>query len=152
MFLGTGAVATATRFCQDAVHRAGLTGDWASFATLATAVSRALLTRANPSDETRIDRPYPIGVTVGNVVVAQAPQLLLLATTLDRLILGTRPFWGVKREPIRLSLLPYPVPSISRWLRGRAHKLEIIGLAHESSYSRSGPTLARRQNSTNSSG
>jgi diacylglycerol kinase (ATP) len=116
MFLGTGAVATATRFCQEAVHRAGLTGDWASFATLATAVSRALLTRANPTDETRIDRPYSIGVTVGGVVVAQAPQLLLLATTLDRLILGTRPFWGVKRESIRLSLLPYPVPSISRWL------------------------------------
>ncbi len=37
-------------------------------------------------------------------------HLLLLATTLDKLILGTRPFWGGKAGPIRVSTLPYPVP------------------------------------------
>jgi hypothetical protein len=116
MFLGTGAVATATRFCQDAVHRTGLTGDWATFATLAAAVTRSLLTRADPGDSTRIDRPYPIGLTIGNDEIVQAPRLLLLATTLDKLILGTRPFWGGKRGEIRLSLIPYPVPSVARWL------------------------------------
>ena len=40
----------------------------------------------------------------------------MLATTLDKLILGTKPFWGGKTGPIRTSLFPYPVPSIPRWL------------------------------------
>ena len=43
-------------------------------------------------------------------------HLLLLATTLDKLILGTRPFWGGKSGPVRISTVPYPVPSILRWL------------------------------------
>jgi diacylglycerol kinase (ATP) len=116
MFLGTGAVAIATRFCQEAVHGTGLTGDWATFATLATAVARSLFSPVDPHDQKRIDRAYPIGVSLANQVVDEAPHLLLLATTLDKLILGTRPFWGGKRGPIRLSLFPYPVPSIVRWL------------------------------------
>jgi diacylglycerol kinase (ATP) len=116
MFLGAGAVSEATRFCQEAVHKAGLTGDWATFATLAAAVGRSLFGSADPGDVTRIDRPYPIGVSIGTEVMPPSPHLLLLATTLDKLILGTRPFWGGKRGPIRLSLVPYPVPSIARWL------------------------------------
>jgi diacylglycerol kinase (ATP) len=116
MFLGAGAASTATRFCQEAVHKTGLTGDWATFATLAAAVARSLLTPADPNDKERIDRPYPIGVSVGNQVLAPVPRLLLLATTLDSLILRTRPFWGGRSGPIRLSLFPYPVPSIVRWL------------------------------------
>jgi diacylglycerol kinase (ATP) len=116
MFLGTGAVWKATKFCQDAIHRTGLKGDFATFATLATAVIKSLLTKPNPGDPDRIDRPYAMTVASGNEVKASGPQLLLLATTLDKLILGTRPFWGGKHGPIRATALPYPVPSIPRWL------------------------------------
>jgi hypothetical protein len=116
MFLGAGAASVATRFCQEAVHKTGLTGDWATFATLATAIACALVKPANPGDETRIDRPYSIGVKVGNEVIPPSPHLFLLATALDKLILNTRPFWGGKRGPIRISMVPYPVPSIARWL------------------------------------
>jgi diacylglycerol kinase (ATP) len=116
MFLGTGAVWKATKFCQDAVHRTGLKGDFATFATLAAAVLKSLLTKADPDDPDRIDRPYAMTVTSGNEVKASGSQLLLLATTLDKLILGTKPFWGGKHGPIRATALPYPVPSIPRWL------------------------------------
>jgi diacylglycerol kinase (ATP) len=116
MFLGTGAVWQATLFCQEAIHRVGLKGDFATFATLAAAIARSVFSPAKPDDPTRIDRPYEIGFSrVGEPAIMDR-QLLLLATTLDKLILGTRPFWGGKTGPIRLSTIPYPVPSIARWL------------------------------------
>ncbi|MGE3873336.1 MAG: diacylglycerol kinase family protein [Parvibaculaceae bacterium] len=116
MFLGTGAVWQATVFCQDAVHRAGLKGDFATFATLAAAIARSVFSPANPDDPTRIDRPYAITLLRGGETLLDGRHLLLLATTLDKLILGTRPFWGGKAGPIRVSAVPYPVPSIVRWL------------------------------------
>jgi hypothetical protein len=116
MFLGTGAAWQATQFCQDAIHRVGLKGDFATFATLATAVVKSVFSAANPDDPTRIDRPYEIALLRNGETELAGRHLLLLATTLDKLILGTRPFWGGKAGPIRVSTIPYPVPSIGRWL------------------------------------
>jgi hypothetical protein len=116
MFLGAGAVTQATRYCQQAVHRSGLKGDFATFATLALAIARAMVSRADPADPSRIDRPHDIHVLADGSERAAGSYLLLLATTLDRLILGTRPFWGSKTAPLRISLFPYPLPSIARWL------------------------------------
>ncbi|MGE0237808.1 MAG: diacylglycerol kinase family protein [Parvibaculaceae bacterium] len=116
MFLGTGAIWQATVFCQEAVHGVGLKGDFATFATLAAAIAKSLFTPANPNDPTRIDRPYDIELRQAGETVLADRHLLLLATTLDKLILGTRPFWGGKAGPIRVSTIPYPVPSIVRWL------------------------------------
>ena len=39
-----------------------------------------------------------------------------MSTTLDKLVLNTRPFWGGKTAPIRTTVFPYPVPSVLRWL------------------------------------
>ncbi len=116
MFLGTGAIWRATVFCQDAVHGVGLKGDLATFATLAAAIAKSLFTAANPGDRSRIDQPYPIALLQDGKGVIDGEHLLLLATTLDKLILGTRPFWGGKTGPLRVSSIPYPVPSIARWL------------------------------------
>jgi len=116
MFLGTGAVWKATKFCQDAVHKTGLKGDFATFATLAAAIGKSIFKKADPDDPDRIDRPYEMTIHGNDVVKASGRHLLFFATTLDRLILGTRPFWGGKKGPIRATILPYPVPSIPRWL------------------------------------
>jgi len=116
MFLGTGAVSKATRFCQQAFNARGIGGNWAGFATLAGAVARSAFTPADPADETRFDRPYPIAIDADGRSIASGQQLLMLSTTLHKLILGTRPFWGGGHGPIRTSVFPYPVPSILRWL------------------------------------
>lgn len=116
MFLGTGAVWQATVFCQTAIHRTGLKGDFATFATLAAAIGKSVFSPARPDDPERIDRPYEIKLACDGAALVGDRQLLLLATTLDKLILGTRPFWGGKTGPIRVSTIPYPVPSIPRWL------------------------------------
>jgi len=116
MFLGTGAVAEATLFCQRAFNDKGVKGSWATFATLAAAVGKSLFTRPDPHDLTRFDRPFPITVEAAGAAPVTGDHLFFLATTLDKLILGTRPFWGGKSEAIRSTVIPYPVPSILRWL------------------------------------
>lgn len=116
MFLGTGAVSKAALFCQQAFNARGVGGNWASFATLASAAARSLFTAADPADETRFDRPYSIAIDADGRNMASGDQLLMLSTTLDKLILGARPFWGGVHGPIRTSVIPYPVPGIIRWL------------------------------------
>ncbi len=116
MFLGTGAAWQATLFCQQAVHGVGLKGEFATFATLASAVAKSLFSPADPSDQTRIDRPHRIGLSGNGGSITNGEQLLLLATTLEKLILRTRPFWNGKHGPIRITTIPYPVPSVARWL------------------------------------
>ena len=116
MFLGTGAVSEATLYCQQAFNARGVRGSWATFATLASTVSRAVFTKADANDTTRPDRPYRMTVTADGKPLADGDQLLLMATTLQRLILNARPFWGGHTAPIRTTLLPYPPPSIARWI------------------------------------
>jgi hypothetical protein len=116
MFVGTGAAAAGTRFCQQAFHGTGVTGKWATSATLIAGTLKALFTAPDPDDSKRLDRAYVIGFAIGNDAFPAAPRLFLMASTLDRLLLGTRPFWGGKRAPIRISVVPYPVPSIIRWM------------------------------------
>jgi diacylglycerol kinase (ATP) len=116
MFLGAGAAAEATLYCQRAFNANNLKGNWATLATLMTAVGRTLFTRSNPDDETRFDRPFPIELTSEGRLWCSGTHLLMLSTTLDKLILGARPFWRGKTASIRTSVFPYPVPSIPRWL------------------------------------
>lgn len=116
MFLGTGAVWRAVVFCQEAIHKAGLKGEAATFATLAVAIGRSLGSGSLAFDETRIDRGYAMTISRGGKVIAQGEQLMMVASTLDRLILRTRPFWGGAGGPLRASVFPYPLPSLARWL------------------------------------
>ena len=116
MFLGTGAAAEAALFCQRAFNAKGVKGSWATFATLAGAASRTMFTAPNPTDENRFDRPFPIHITSEGRERCTGTQLMVLSTTLEKLILGTKPFWGGKSGPIRTTVLPYPVPSVPRWL------------------------------------
>lgn len=115
MFLGTGALSAATRHTQLSLNDKGVKGNFATFVALAGAVGKSLFSAPNPHDAKRFDRPFPITVKSGNDVLASGTQLLALATTLDKLILGTRPFWGGKSGPIRVTTFPYPVPNLPRW-------------------------------------
>ena len=102
MFLGTGAVSEATLFCQEAFNAKGVRGNWASIATLFSAL--------------RFNRPHAIEVETHGGKVSGGNQLLMLSTTLKKLILGSRPFWGGDSAPIRTTVIPHPAPSLARWL------------------------------------
>lgn len=116
MFFGTGAVAEATRYCQVAFNDKGIGGQWATFATLASVLSKSIFLAPNPSDPNRFDRPYPIRLRSMGQTLCDGKHLLMLATTLDKLILGAKPFWGGTSAPLRTTTIPYPVPSIPRWI------------------------------------
>ncbi len=116
MFFGTGAISEATRYCQVAFNDRGVGGNLATFATLASVLSKSLFRAPDRNDPDRFDKPYDITVKSGAETLCSGEQLLMLATTLDKLILGTRPFWGGAHAPLRITTMPYPVPSIMRWL------------------------------------
>jgi diacylglycerol kinase (ATP) len=116
MFLGTGAVADATIYCQRALNDKGVKGSWATFSVLASAALKTAFLKPNLADPNRFDRPYPITVRKGDGVVCDGQQLLVLCSTLDKLILSSNPFWGHKTGPVRVSVFPYPVPNVVRWI------------------------------------
>lgn len=116
MFVGTGAVAVATRHCQVAFNDQGVRGQWAVAKTLMSALGKYFFTAPDAADESRFDRPYAITVGTGGKRLASGPQLLQMSTTLDTLLLGSHPFWGGKTGPIRTTVIPYPVPSVMRWM------------------------------------
>jgi diacylglycerol kinase (ATP) len=116
MFLGSGSVADATLYCQRMLNDRGVTGSLATFTTLAKAVMKAAISKPNPADPNRFDRPYPTLVRRGDSIICNDEQLFVICTTLQRLILRTRPFWGGKSGPVRVTIMPYPVPNVFRWL------------------------------------
>lgn len=116
MFFGTGAISEATRYCQIAFNDKGVGGNLATFATLAGALGKAMFFSANPKDPDRFDRPYAITLDIDGRQQCDGPQLMMLATTLNKLILGAKPFWGGATAPLRTMTMPYPVPNIPRWI------------------------------------
>lgn len=116
MFLGAGAIPTAAALCQKQFNRRGIKGDWATLATLATGILGNLRRSGSTDDRDRIVRPYPMQAATDGRAFVAGDQLMLLATTLNRLILRSRPFWGGKSGPMRVTAIGYPPPSVARWL------------------------------------
>ncbi len=130
MFLGGGVLAEATLYCQETFNRRGMRGQLGPLLTLLSLGARAVLRPATPQDEDRIDRPHQMRVLADGEPLADGWQVALLATTLRKLVLGARPFWGDERDtgaarqgrrhrddtPLRLSVFGWPPPFLPRWL------------------------------------
>jgi diacylglycerol kinase (ATP) len=115
MFLGTGAIAIATKYCQTVLNDRGIHGSWATAATLGIALLRAAVGRQGKHDPSRFDQPHQIALTIDGHVLADGQNLMALCTTLEKLILGSRPFWGGKTAGIRCMTLGFPIPNLLRW-------------------------------------
>ena len=116
MFFGTGAISEATRYCQQVFNDNGIGGNFATFATLASATAKTIFSKPNLDDVNRFDRPHDIALRIDSRLIGHGRQLLMLATTLNKLILNSKPFWGGGGRPLRTTLMPYPIPSPLRWL------------------------------------
>lgn len=118
MFFGTGAIYHAVMLCQRDIHGLGLKGDMATGVTLAVTLLKSLLSRSEPEDDPdKIDRGYPMTIRVDGAVKTAFEQLLFLATTLEKLILGTRPFWNEGATgALKATAIAYPHPSLVRYL------------------------------------
>jgi diacylglycerol kinase (ATP) len=113
MFLGTGAVYEATAYCQRILNRAGLAGNAAIVATFVHSFMQAVLAR---SPKASMIRSYDLRVLADGQERFARGSLLFLATTLDKLVLSIRPFWGGRSGPIRATAIPFPAGNPARWL------------------------------------
>jgi hypothetical protein len=104
MFLGTGAIMQATKFAHSHVHSRGLGGEISLGMVLVRAVWG--LIRQDP----RFYQPTHVRMDMTGAGTArmsrdEAPMLLLVASTLERLFLGIRPFWASAEAPIGLTAI-----------------------------------------------
>lgn len=118
MFMGSAAFYRGTMMGRDSFHPLGAAGPMVVGLSLALVTLRALLGR-------------PGGILQGDTMTihpnggrgAARDYFLVLATTLDSLIMGLTPFWGDGGGPVRLTTVAYPPPRLARALlplaRGR---------------------------------
>ena len=124
MFLGTGAIMQATQYAHSAVHSRGLGGE----ISLGLILVRALwgLMRQDP----RFYQPTRVRMVLHGsgkpVERAEAPMLILVASTLERLFLGIRPFWSTGQGALGLTAIRGGAARFARTilsvLRGRPNR------------------------------
>ena len=96
-FFGTACIFKGIQFFHSKIHRMGLSGDPAHLLILA----RFLWALARRDDA--LVAPVPARIRVGRSGLGSKDYLLLLVTTLERLILGLRPFWNRGGGPLQLT-------------------------------------------------
>jgi hypothetical protein len=115
MFFGAGAIYHGTRYCVGRLHPLGVRGTFAAALTVVRYVLALLASRGVPS--------VPVTSTVDDRPAEGRDLLLVLATTLDRLLLGLRPFWGVGEGGLRFTAVAaqphHLLRALPSLLRGR---------------------------------
>jgi diacylglycerol kinase (ATP) len=118
-FWGMGAILRGIEYCQRTVYGAGIGGEQASGVALARTVIG--IARRQP--------PFSGGVSVtltGTEPAGRFDASILLATTLEQLFLGIRPFWGNASGALRGLLVEEParrlVRNLPALLRGRPNR------------------------------
>jgi diacylglycerol kinase (ATP) len=113
MFFGAGAIYDAITICKSRVHALGLKGEASHAVTLAV----LLAVGAVRGLEAVGLHGHDIGVAFDGDALVTSRRLLVLATTLDRLVLGSRPFWNTERGPVRFTSIAYPPRRLTRSAR-----------------------------------
>lgn len=109
MFLGVAGMVRGTRFCLDKVHGSGLKHQWATTATLIGLLAGRLFGK-NPE----VFEGREVSIGLDNAPPDIRRRTLVIATTLDRLILGSRPFWNLGSGPVRYSSIADPPRGLLR--------------------------------------
>jgi diacylglycerol kinase (ATP) len=103
MFFGAAAIYDAIEFCCSKVYPLGLRGNLGMSLTLGGLLLRGLFGGGNGTM-----RGHDIAVTLDGDPVIRTQRLLVLATTLERLILRSRPFWAEGSGSIRFTSIAHP--------------------------------------------
>lgn len=121
MFFGAGAIYHGTQMGRETKHTIGRLGEWGAGLILAKFLW-ALATGSGKGLQ-----PVTVGVATGGSTTKQHEYLVLLVTTLERLFLGMKPFWGATSGPLRFTSLKVPYRYLWRvlpaLLRGKPHPL-----------------------------
>ena len=103
MFLGAAAIYDAIEFCCREVYARGVRGNLGMGLALIGLLLGGVVGRQNA-----VFRPHQVAVGLDGDAPAAQSLLLVFATTLERLILGSRPFWNQDAAPIHYTSIAYP--------------------------------------------
>ncbi|WP_409282244.1 diacylglycerol/lipid kinase family protein [Pseudomonas putida] len=131
MFFGAGAIVAGVRYFHERVRPTGLQGvlgPLTAFARMLLALFSRNSQRLLPTVNARIQF---------NGRDREAPWLVLLATTLDKLLLGSTPFWGAEPAPLRLTAIAktpaqlcWSLPAVLRARPNAAMRTDLGYLSH----------------------
>jgi hypothetical protein len=99
LFFGAACIHRGIQFFHARVHKLGLSGDPAH----ALVVARFLAALASRNHA--LTAPVNAVIRADGVEITRRPYLLILASTLERLILGLRPYWGRQNAPLRATAI-----------------------------------------------
>ncbi|EFK10753.1 diacylglycerol kinase catalytic domain (presumed) [delta proteobacterium NaphS2] len=99
MFFGAGGIYEGIQFCLNRIHTKGVGGELAAGLTLA----RFLLASAR-GDRRTVPRTS-IGVGLEGMEMTTMDVQVILVTTLRRLFLGMRPYWGTEEGPLHFTAI-----------------------------------------------
>lgn len=94
MFFGAAAISQGIEYCRRNVHTAGLRGEIGPGVTLARFVI------AMARGERAIVVPVPVTVALDGASPVTFDCEIVYVTTLERLVLGLRPYWGEQAAPL----------------------------------------------------
>jgi diacylglycerol kinase (ATP) len=111
MFFGTGAIIHGIEYCRARIHTKGIASEIGP--GLAMARTMWGITRG----DRRFARPVGVSVAFGNAPPGPAEDMLiLLVSSLERLFLGMRPYWGEEDAPLHVSMIRAGAPRLLRSL------------------------------------
>ena len=105
MFFGTAAICRAILLCRYMIRRMKVQPTWAMATTLGLGLLRPLMGRGRADP---LYRGQDMTVRIAGAEGRPETQLLSLVTTLDRLILGSRPFWGSEAGALHYTGIAFP--------------------------------------------
>jgi diacylglycerol kinase (ATP) len=119
MFFGTAAIMHGIQFCRQNVHTKGVRGELGPGLAMASLMFD--LMRGNH----RHMRPENISVKLDTAPPVKHRSMVLLISTLERLFLGLRPYWGQGHGPLYYTMLETQPRHLARvlpaLLRGKPH-------------------------------
>jgi len=120
MFFGAAAISQGIEYCKRKVHTLGLRGE------IGPAVTMARFVLAMARGERAIVAPVPVTITVDAAPPATFDCEIVYVTTLERLVLGLRPWWGEEAAPLHYaSVREAPrhwIKALPGLLRGRPNR------------------------------
>lgn len=105
MFFGTAAICRAIVLCRRMIRQMKVQPTWAMVATLGAGLLRPVFGRGA---EDPLYRGVDMTVRIGAAEGRRETQLLSFVTTLDRMILGSRPFWGREAGALHYTGIAFP--------------------------------------------
>ena len=98
MFFGMGAIISGIQYCHERIYRLGVRTEWAPGLAMLRAVYGIVRREPVFSDGVEIHLEL-------DDVTRHSRASMLLVSTLDRLFLGIRPFWGEGDQPLKTTLV-----------------------------------------------